>query len=72
MRIASSTLSIVDLKASEACISRNEFINQCIAFALENMENTQEADETPVTPLSSPPSSPHVKAISSARKRDKA
>ena len=43
MRIASDTLAVVDKQSSEAGISRNEFINQCIAFALANMESTQEA-----------------------------
>ena len=39
MRISSDVLACVDEKAAEAGISRNEFINQCIRFALENMES---------------------------------
>ena len=39
MRISSDTLQILDDKAAETGISRNELINQCITFALENMED---------------------------------
>jgi len=39
MRISSELLAEVDKKAAGIDISRNEFINQCIKFALENMEN---------------------------------
>lgn len=38
MRISSETLSKIDEKAAHIDISRNEFINQCIIFALANME----------------------------------
>ena len=38
MRISSETLAEIDRKALETGISRNEFINQCITFALANME----------------------------------
>ena len=40
MRIASETLKEIDRKAAEIDISRNEFINQCITFALTHMENS--------------------------------
>lgn len=40
MRIASDTLQILDTKAAEAEISRNELINQMILFALANMDET--------------------------------
>ncbi|MDR0904566.1 MAG: hypothetical protein LBN00_00085 [Oscillospiraceae bacterium] len=42
MRIASDTLADIDKKAAEIGISRNEFMNQCIAFALANMENKKD------------------------------
>jgi predicted DNA binding CopG/RHH family protein len=42
MRIVSDTLMDIDKKAAETGISRNEFINQCITFALANMENPTE------------------------------
>ena len=32
-------LEILDQKSAQANISRNEFINQCILFALAHMEN---------------------------------
>ena len=38
MRISLELLKIVDEKASEAGISRNELINQMIQYALDNME----------------------------------
>ena len=40
MRIAAELLQLVDKKAAAADISRNEFINQCILFALSNMEES--------------------------------
>ncbi len=40
MRISTDTLQILDTKAADAGISRNELINQMISFALENMEDT--------------------------------
>ena len=40
MRISSETLAEIDRKALETGISRNEFINQCITFALANMEDS--------------------------------
>ena len=40
MRISTETLAEIDEKAAKIGISRNELINQCIAFALANMENS--------------------------------
>ncbi len=40
MRISVDTLQILDEKAAQADISRNELINQMILFALANMEDT--------------------------------
>lgn len=42
MRISSETLKIIDKKAASVDISRNELINQMIAFALANMESDAE------------------------------
>ena len=42
MRISTETLQIVDEKAAEIGISRNELINQMIQYALDNMENPEE------------------------------
>ena len=39
MRISTEVLAQIDAKAAACEISRNEFINQCIAFALRHMEN---------------------------------
>ena len=44
MRISSDTLRMVDEKAAEIGISRNELINQMIAYALDNMEETESHD----------------------------
>ena len=38
MRISTDTRKILDDKAAEAGISRNELINQMILFALRNMD----------------------------------
>lgn len=38
IRLPSDLLQRVDESAGKADISRNEFINQCILFALENIE----------------------------------
>ena len=38
MRISTNTLKIVDDKAAEIGISRNELINQMIQYALDNMD----------------------------------
>lgn len=40
MRISTDVLMEIDRKAAEIDISRNEFINQCIAFALSHMEDS--------------------------------
>ncbi|MBQ8360240.1 MAG: CopG family transcriptional regulator [Oscillospiraceae bacterium] len=40
MRIPTDTLEKLDKKAAAFEISRNEFINQCITFALANMDDT--------------------------------
>lgn len=40
IRIATDLLKNVDKSAAEADISRNEFINQCIQFALQNIKPT--------------------------------
>lgn len=42
MRISADTLKIVDDKAADIGISRNELINQMIQYALDNMDDTQE------------------------------
>lgn len=39
MRISTDTLAEIDRKSAAVDISRNEFINQCIAFALAHMED---------------------------------
>ena len=39
MRISTDTLQILDDKAADIGISRNELINQMILFALANMED---------------------------------
>lgn len=41
LRIATSTLEILEEKAAGTGISRNELINQMILFALENMEESE-------------------------------
>jgi len=38
MRISVEVLNELDTKAAAFNISRNEFINQCIRFALSNMD----------------------------------
>lgn len=42
MRISVDTLQILDDKAAQTGISRNELINQMILFALTNMEEQAE------------------------------
>lgn len=39
MRIPVAVLNELDAKATAFNISRNEFINQCILFALSNMDD---------------------------------
>ena len=41
MRISTDILKIVDEKATEIGISRNELINQMIQYALNNMDKPQ-------------------------------
>lgn len=43
MRISTDTLRQVDDKAAAVGISRNELINQMIAFALNNMDDGADA-----------------------------
>lgn len=43
MRISTDTLRQMDDKAAAVGISRNELINQMIAFALDNMDNETDA-----------------------------
>ena len=40
MRISVETLEELDTKSNEIGISLNELINQCICFALANMEDS--------------------------------
>ncbi len=40
IRIPKETLEIIDKKSAEYDMSRNEFINQCIVYALQNMEES--------------------------------
>ncbi len=42
MRISTEVLAEIDAEAASCDISRNEFINQCIAFALQHMETSTE------------------------------
>lgn len=42
MRISVDTLQILDHKAADTGISRNELINQMILFALANMEESKD------------------------------
>jgi len=44
MRISVDMLKEVDDKAATVGISRNELINQMIAYALANMEDTPQSD----------------------------
>lgn len=39
VRIPKEILDIVDMKSAAYGISRNEFINQCILYALKNMDD---------------------------------
>ena len=41
IRVPTDVLNQVDMKSAEYGISRNEFINQCILYALRNMEERQ-------------------------------
>ena len=42
MRISAEVLAELDAKAAAFGISRNEFINQCICFALANLDDKKE------------------------------
>ncbi len=39
IRLQTDLLRIVDAKSAEADISRNEFINQCILFAIAHLQD---------------------------------
>ena len=41
IRIPKDTLDLIDQKSASVDISRNEFINQCILYALQNMEDKE-------------------------------
>ena len=43
LRISSEVLNEIDQRAAETDISRNEFINQCIDFALKNIAGEEDA-----------------------------
>lgn len=45
IRLPADTLDFINHKAAEIGISRNQFLNQCIAYALANM-----ADDRPEPP----------------------
>ena len=42
IRISSDLLETVDKNAAKSDISRNEFINQCIQFAIEHLKDSAE------------------------------
>ena len=44
MRISSEVLEKIDGKAAKIGISRSELLNQCIQFALDNMEDNPKND----------------------------
>lgn len=44
LRISTDVLQEIDRKAALFDISRNEFINQCIAFALSHMDDSPTCD----------------------------
>ena len=46
IRISEKLLGQVDEKANNANISRNEFIKQCIIFALSNREDCPDAESS--------------------------
>lgn len=41
IRLPSELLKEIDRNAAKADISRNEFINQCIIFALQNIDSDE-------------------------------
>lgn len=42
IRLPIQTLEIIDAKAAEIGISRNQFLNQCIEYALSNMADSDD------------------------------
>lgn len=44
IRIPTEILAIIDKKSADYNLSRNEFINQCILFALANMEEPPKSE----------------------------
>lgn len=47
MRISTDVLEILDRKASDIGISRNELINQMVLFALSNMDGVEALQQNP-------------------------
>ncbi len=45
IRIPLTTLEIIDAKAAEIGISRNQLLNQCIEYALSNMSDEPHKDQ---------------------------
>lgn len=41
IRIPSDVLEVIDRKSGKYKMSRNEFINQCILYALRNMDDSK-------------------------------
>ena len=39
IRIPKDVLDMIDMKSAAIGISRNEFINQCVVYALNNMDD---------------------------------
>lgn len=46
MRIDTKLLETIDSEAYKARISRNEFISQCISYALSNMEENAKVKQS--------------------------
>ena len=44
LRIDSEVLRVIDARATQIDISRNEFINQCIDFALRNIADGEDEE----------------------------
>lgn len=40
LRVSLQTLELIDRKAAQYNLSRNQFLNQCIEYALANMDDT--------------------------------
>ena len=45
LRISTSLLQKIEAKAGAADISRNEFIMQCILFAMEHLDTASESEK---------------------------